>query len=313
MQSTVLKPHSFRTTKTIYWLNIFALLLAAMLMVMSSTAEAKRFGGGSFGRQTTSIPQKNTASPTQRNAQNQQAGQQSRKPLGGMLGGLAAGLGLSALFHMLGFSPIMGEMLGTLLLVFLAIMAISFVLRLFRRQTSQLASANGGRAQNAQFFNMQQPQSPFAQGNQVAGCGDMSWGRMEIPAGMDVEKFEEVAKTNFIRLQKAWDAADISSLKTFLTDDLYALMEQRLQKELQQESTQRLTTEIVTLNATLLGVQDLGKEYMASIEFSGMLREGAVTGAQPFTEVWNLTKEKSASHRGWLLAGIQQLDSFAMH
>lgn len=317
MQSTVLKPHSFRTTKTIYWLNIFALLLAAMLMVLSSTAEAKRFGGGSFGRQTT-MPKKSTASPTQRNAQNQQAkpqqaGQQPRKPWGGMLGGLAAGLGLAALFHMLGFGPMMGEMLGTLLLVFLAIVVISFVVRMFRRQSLQPASANG-HAQNAQFFNMQQPQFSSAQGGAtVGGSNDMSWGRMEIPAGMDVGQFEEVSKANFIRLQKAWDAADLSSLKTFLTDDLYALMEKRLQKELQQDSTQRQATDIVTLNASLLGVQDLGGEYMASVEFSGMLREGTAAGAQPFTEVWNLTKEKSASQGGWLLAGIQQTEPSTMH
>jgi predicted lipid-binding transport protein (Tim44 family) len=58
------------------------------------------------------------------------------------------------------------------------------------------------------------------------------------------------------------------------------------------------------LDAKLLGIEDLGQAYLASVEFSGMIREDA-SGPQPFREVWNMTKPKSGG--GWLVAGLQAL------
>jgi predicted lipid-binding transport protein (Tim44 family) len=45
---------------------------------------------------------------------------------------------------------------------------------------------------------------------------------------------------------------------------------------------------------------------MASVEFSGMIREDASAGPNPFREVWNITRPKSGSG-GWLVAGVQAL------
>jgi predicted lipid-binding transport protein (Tim44 family) len=55
-----------------------------------------------------------------------------------------------------------------------------------------------------------------------------------------------------------------------------------------------------------LGIEENATEYLASVEFSGMIREDAVTGATPFREVWNMNKPLDGS-RGWLVAGIQAL------
>ena len=45
---------------------------------------------------------------------------------------------------------------------------------------------------------------------------------------------------------------------------------------------------------------------MASVEFSGMIREEPSAGPSPFREVWNMTKPKSGTS-GWLVAGVQAL------
>jgi predicted lipid-binding transport protein (Tim44 family) len=45
---------------------------------------------------------------------------------------------------------------------------------------------------------------------------------------------------------------------------------------------------------------------MASIEFSGLIREEPTAGPSPFREVWNMTKPKTGSI-GWLVAGVQAL------
>ena len=65
-------------------------------------------------------------------------------------------------------------------------------------------------------------------------------------------------------------------------------------------------TEVVMIEAQLLGIEDLGEGYMASIEFSGMIREEPNTSPSPFREVWNMTKPKTGD-AGWLVAGVQAL------
>jgi len=45
---------------------------------------------------------------------------------------------------------------------------------------------------------------------------------------------------------------------------------------------------------------------MASVEFSGLIREEPSAGPTPFREVWNMTKPKNGSS-GWLVAGVQAL------
>jgi len=65
-------------------------------------------------------------------------------------------------------------------------------------------------------------------------------------------------------------------------------------------------TEVVMLEAQLLGIEDLPDVYMASVEFNGMIREEPSAGPSPFREVWNMTKLKSGGS-GWLVAGVQAL------
>jgi predicted lipid-binding transport protein (Tim44 family) len=60
------------------------------------------------------------------------------------------------------------------------------------------------------------------------------------------------------------------------------------------------------LEAHLLGIEEVGADYMASVEFSGMIREEPASSPSPFREVWNMTKSKSG-RSGWLVAGVQAL------
>ena len=65
-------------------------------------------------------------------------------------------------------------------------------------------------------------------------------------------------------------------------------------------------TDVVMLEAQLLGIEDLGQGYMASVEFSGLIREEPSAGPTPFREVWNMTRPKEGQ-MGWLVAGVQAL------
>ncbi len=59
------------------------------------------------------------------------------------------------------------------------------------------------------------------------------------------------------------------------------------------------------LDAKLLGIEELPDAWLASVEFSGMIREDASAGPSPFREVWNMSKPVSGG--GWLVAGVQAL------
>ncbi len=113
------------------------------------------------------------------------------------------------------------------------------------------------------------------------------------------------AKRNFVTLQAAWDRSDIATLRSMMTDSMVGEIRSQLAERETHSGEQPNQTDVVMLDAQLLGIEDLRDAYMASVEFSGMIREDASAGPSPFREVWNMTKSKSG--RGWLVAGVQAL------
>jgi predicted lipid-binding transport protein (Tim44 family) len=130
-----------------------------------------------------------------------------------------------------------------------------------------------------------------------------SWG---IPAGFDVQGFLDAARQNFTTLQDAWDRSDIPALRVMMTDDMLEQIKTQLAERESHTGGAVNKTDVLTLDAQLLGFEELEDSYLASVEFSGMIREDQSAGPSPFREVWNMTKPR---HRagGWLVAGVQAL------
>jgi predicted lipid-binding transport protein (Tim44 family) len=245
-----------------------------------------------------------------------------------MLGGLAAGLGLAWLANSLGMGAAFGQFMLIALLVLVAMVAIGWFMRrksatgpaqrnspfafqgagtsTYRPENvGNDASARPFERQNTAFDNAPTTATAAAGGLGIGSAltGSQSWG---VPAGFDEAGFLRAAKNNFITLQSAWDGADIASLRAMMTDDML--------KEIQSQLTEREghtgglsnKTDVVMLEAKLLGIEDMGGDYMASVEFSGMIREEPSAGPSPFREVWNMTKPKDGQS-GWLVAGVQAL------
>jgi len=133
--------------------------------------------------------------------------------------------------------------------------------------------------------------------------GNQSWG---VPAGFDTEGFLAAAKRNFVTLQDAWDRKDVAMLRSMMTDDMVGEISNQLAERESHTGGQVNTTEVVTLEAQLLGIEELPDVYLASVEFSGVIREDASAGPSPFREVWNMTKPTNGGG-GWLVAGVQAL------
>jgi predicted lipid-binding transport protein (Tim44 family) len=299
--------------------------VAVAIMAVSiglSSAEAKRMGGGgSFGKQSQSV---NRSAPAQ-SAQSPAAMQSANparpgaapaaaapKPASawkGMLGGALLGLGLGALLSSMGIGGALANMLSTMLMVGLLVMAGLFIYRMFKRKSNggdmRPAFASASPASfTPEIGSHVEPARPAAlQTAQPAASGsaaiDAPWG---VPADFDTPAFLRHAKTYFIRLQAAWDKADTNDIREFTTPEMFA----ELRMQIQERGASANHTDVVTLEAELLGIENSGTEHLASVKFSGMMREVVDTAAEPFAEVWNLTKPASGQG-GWTLAGIQQL------
>jgi predicted lipid-binding transport protein (Tim44 family) len=128
-------------------------------------------------------------------------------------------------------------------------------------------------------------------------------GPTEAPVWFDGPGFAEGAKSHFIRLQAAWDQADWGDIRTYTTPSMF----DELQAERRSSATEGQYTEVVTLNAELLQVQRDGDLVLASVRFSGLIREEAKGPAQPFDEVWHVQHAWATRNGDWLISGIQQV------
>jgi predicted lipid-binding transport protein (Tim44 family) len=124
-----------------------------------------------------------------------------------------------------------------------------------------------------------------------------------IPEGFDSEGFLRIAKVNFVRLQAANDAKNMDDIREFVAPEMFA----EIKMQMDERGSTPQQTDVVTLNAELLEVVSEGQRHVASVHFSGMIRETVGGAAVPFSEVWNLAKPISGE-RGWVIAGIQQLN-----
>jgi predicted lipid-binding transport protein (Tim44 family) len=102
-------------------------------------------------------------------------------------------------------------------------------------------------------------------------------------------------------MQAAWDKADAQDIREFTTPEMFA----ELKMQLTERGASANHTDVVSLDAELMGVETVADEHLASVRFNGMVKEDEQASAEAFNEIWVLSKPVSGNG-GWLLAGIQQ-------
>lgn len=324
-----------------FWIAL--MLVVSTASIGLSDAQAKRVGGGqSMGKQAPSGNLKRDASPSQpggtaatpatpaspaaapaatpRPAAAPQAAPASRGSRWmGPLAGLAAGLGLAALASHFGF----GEELASAMLMGLFVIGALALVGWFmarRKMGANMARSGAGRepafagagystSQLGQEASVPQyaplPQQAASTAQPAAAAFEplqapAASGR--VPADFDGPNFVRTAKVCFVRLQASYDAANTADLREFTSPEMFA--ELKLEIDARQGAANQ--TDVVTLEAELLGVDTGPVEQLASVRFTGMIREEAGAAAQPFDEVWNFARPVG-TQGGWVLAGIQQL------
>lgn len=319
------------------WSALLAGVLSLSLAFVASDAQAKRLAGGkSVGKQSSNVTQREAAPPAAQPAPasapaTAPAAAAQKKPWGAMLGGLAAGLGLAWLAHSLGLGEGLAQFMTFALIALVVMLVVGFILRKMRagRQTqanaapfawqgagaatapAQYSPNNVGNDASARPW--ERPGTAFDSSAAAGSTGSMigsaltgpqsSWG---VPADFDVAGFLAAAKTNFVSLQGAWDRSDIPALRVMMTDDMLTQIQAQLAERESHTGGTINQTEVLTLDAKLLGIEELEDVYLASVEFSGMIREDQSAGPSPFREVWNMSKPRHSAG-GWLVAGVQAL------
>jgi predicted lipid-binding transport protein (Tim44 family) len=276
---------------------VFALFLTFGLSV--GEAGAARMGGGkSFGMQRQSVaprPARQATAPAPTSPATAPAATPKRNWMG-PIAGLAAGLGIAALLSHFG----MGAGMANFLMIALLAMAAVFVFKwLFRRNTPTGQTGHAMQYAGAGNAGTVLPGSTAPFGSAVPGDDQAS---RTIPHDFDVEGFLRIAKLNFVRLQASNDAKNLDDIREFVSPELYA--EIKLQMDERGNAPQQ--TDVVTLQADLLDVSTEDSRHVASVHFSGTIREVVGGAAGPFEEIWNLSKPVDGS-KGWIIAGIQQL------
>jgi predicted lipid-binding transport protein (Tim44 family) len=263
-------------------------------------AEARRLGGGrSTGAQRQAVPERPAAPPAaQQAAPAQSTAAAAKKPMSpwmGALAGLAAGLGLAWL---------LGEHAGTVLMAILlglaAVMVVALVARAFMKPRPQSAPGN------LQFAGLGNETVAAPQPSQAAGGvavpSFQSQFTPKVPADFNADAFLREAKKSFLALQIANDRGDIGSIRELVTDEMY----EHLKRDVDDRRGARQHTDVVSLDANLLELVTESGMHLASIRFSGLIREEDGQAPQQFEEIWNLQKPERGGG-GWTLAGIQQV------
>jgi len=304
---------------------LMALLVAGLAGTFVPTdAEAKRLGGGRPAGMQRAAPDKpaqpaQTPAATPNNpaapgaaaapaATGAAAAAAPKRSWMGPIAGLAAGLGLAALFSHLGWGEGLANVVMLALLAVVAVVALRWLMQRFAgsggRAANPLAMAGagagaGGSMQTTLDHTARSALPALPASPQIA-MAPTSGALPSLPADFDAAAFERIAKMIFIRLQTANDKSDVNDLRAFTTPELFS----SLRLDLQDRSSAAQQTDVVTLNAELLDFAQEDARQIVSVRFHGLIREEAHNGAAPFDEVWHLVRPTSDS-RSWAIAGIQ--------
>lgn len=266
--------------------------------LLAFDAEAKRMGGGkNIGTQRQAVSKQQATPNSQQTPAAAPAAAAGGSKWGGALAGLAAGGLLAALFMGGAF-----ENINFMDIVILALLigVVFFIFRMMRkpRAEGQAASMQYSGMNTATQDRFQAP--PFAGG--AAASGSQAT-QPNIPADFKVEPFLRHAKASFIRLQSAHDRGDINEIRDYATPEMLA----EIGAQINERGDARQQTEVMFIDANLLEVETAGDVAIASVRFTGQLRDLPDGEPEAFDEIWHVQKDLKDPEATWLLAGIQQV------
>jgi predicted lipid-binding transport protein (Tim44 family) len=281
---------------------------AAGLAFTPTDAEAKRFGAGRAAGLQRPAPAKPAdpppaqpgqagtaaaAAPTNAAAATGAAATASKRSWMAPLAGLAAGLGIAALFSHFGLGEGFSSFIMLLLLAFGAVLLLRFVMNRFGPRRAMAGASAYGASSPLRPIPMPPASLPAASALMPPPAA------ASAPEGFDSEGFERIAKMIFIRMQAANDSGEIDDLRKFTTPELFA----SLRVDLQERGTAISHTDVPQLDAKVIDTAQDDGQWIVSVRFTGLISEDEGAPPQPFSEIWHLVKPVEG-RRDWAIAGI---------
>ncbi|MBV0932721.1 Tim44 domain-containing protein [Marinobacterium weihaiense] len=281
--------------------TFFALVLG--LAMVPDMAEAKRLGGGSSFGKSYSTPKRVAPAPSKEQASSgTTAGKTTSatgtksKGFGGMLGGLLAGGLLAALF-------MGGAFEGIQFMDILLIAVIGFVaFKLLTRRKVQPAQPAYATPDGGMMRQQPEPQPSQPAPARFGGTGNagLTAARLNLPDWFNEKAFVEGAQQHFTHLQKAWDTRDWSEIRDYMSDEMFAALQEERAKLPDQQHT-----EVDSVMAELVNFTEEPGQVVASIHFYGWIAESGQPSSE-FSEVWHLSRDMSQDNADWIIVGIEQ-------
>ncbi len=269
---------------------IFITIFISMALLTTS-AEARRFGGGrSFGKSWSSPAHRSSSfsNATSKNRSSLFSGKRSMLK-GAFMGLLAGGL-LGSLLSGGAFNGFQG-------MDFLLLAGAAFFL--FRMFQKRKMAGNQGQS-NASFEQQQAQNNEHSFMGKQEGMGGSHHNAHSYPSWFNEKKFVEGAKSHFMTLQNAWDNNDLSTIQTYCVSELYQKIEN---ERVQLQGAQQ--TQVLSLKANLLDVIDDGAFVIAGVEFIASIRSNN-EATENVREIWSIQHAKNHGNGDWLIVGIDQ-------
>ena len=285
-------------------------LLAIFISVtgLSTTAEAKRFGGGmSFGKSFKK--QKSFSKP----APQQGVGKQKAAPApqgaasGARAGGMMGILGGLAMGGLLGAMFFGGAFDGINLFDILLIGGILYLgLRMLRSATAPRQTEHAHAGHHNQSFGHDAPEQQ--QNDAFMGSGTTA-SAADKP-NIDAEHFVSAARDIFVRMQEDWDAKNEEDIRSFCTPEVT----EHILADMARIVDNKTKTEIGMLEANIAETWLESDLEWVAVHFQAKLKEetfnmsGAVIDTEntDVNEIWIFQHNPNNDDPTWYLSGIQQ-------
>ena len=271
-----------------------------------SEADAKRFGGGGFGKSFKTSPfASKKATPAKKDQQQNQAGQKKGGMMGGLMGGLLAGGLFAALLGSGAFEDI--QVMDMIIIALLAFLAFKLFKGFIssKQQAQPRMAADGNNAQrhsfempNNQNFDQTHPVQEVPQ-TQATGFSQDEI-PFNLPEGFDQQAFIEGSLNHYRTVQESWNKGELEIIKEYVSPELFAALSQQRSKLMVPPQT-----EIVDLNAEIVRADQAGDSAEISILFRGVCKDDLEKSQDGIFDIWHLQRDLSTENADWVIVGIE--------
>lgn len=285
--------------------SIITLFTAFFLMfAMVSEADAKRFGGGGFGKSFKTSPFSSKKSATKKDQQQTPAGQRKGGMMGGLMGGLLAGGLFAALLSGGAFENI--QIMDIIILGLIVFVALRLLKGFMGAKQAQTRTSAPGNPQAHHFEMPKDANSPFNEHEIQETNATQATGfnkdeiPFNLPEGFDQQAFIDGALNHYRTVQESWNNGDLKVIEEYVSPELFSALSEQRNKLMVPPKT-----EIVDLNAEIVRADQAGDSAEVSILFRGICKDELEKSQDGIFDIWHLQRDLNTENADWVIVGIE--------